>query len=103
MSSAGSNDGLPVEAFAEHTRSLAMHSSGDEEDVKSYETSEGYQYIPSPIFDNGTTPAAKAEVYEPLRIKDEPHPGAFPPGGVAHAFRGVDTSRGFYPSVATGY
>lgn len=103
LTSSGSNDGLPVEAIAEHTKSLAMHSSGDEEDVKGYETGEGYEYIPGPLFDHGPTQTAKTEVYEPLRIKDEPHPGAFPPGGIAHAFRGVDTSRGFYPSVATGY
>lgn len=102
MTIAGSNDGIPVDALAEH-KSMMMHSSGDEDDIKGYETNDAYQYIPGPLYDHANTQAAKAEVYEPIPIKHEATTSVFPPGGVASAFRGVDTSRGLYSTVATGY
>jgi hypothetical protein len=106
MSSTSSNEGMPIEPYGDHSKSLGMHSSGDEDDAKGYDATDAYQYIPGPLYDNGSAQQAKAGLGEPLRVKDEAYGAAFPPGGVVQAawrFRAVDSSRGLYPGVTTGY
>ena len=106
MSSTSSNEGMPIEPYSDHSKSLGMHSNGDEDEPKGYDATDAYQYIPGPLYDNGPAQHAKAGLGESMRLKDEAYGAAFPPGGVAQAawrLKGVDSSRGFYPTLATGY
>jgi len=107
MSSSSSNEGIPIEPFTEHGKPIVMHSSGDEDDIKGYDATDRYQYIPSPLYDQGPAQQAKTGLGESLRIKHEAYGAAFPPGGMAQTawperFRAVDSSRGFYTGI-TGY
>jgi len=105
MSSASSSDGGPVDPHAGRSKSMVMHSSGDEDDIQKLEKCDEYQYIPSPLYDS-TVADSRTDMYEPLRLKEE----ILAPAGVAstwprgtYRFKGVDSSKGFYPSVDAGY
>ena len=113
-SSATSISAPTIESMVE-SKPVMISSSTTDEAYKPLDHVDGYQYFPSPLYDAGLPQPTKSDssgrTYDPTgRVKDEVAP-AFPPGGVAGAwnvgrcgqFQGVSSSRGYYPSVDTGY
>lgn len=96
LSSAKALTGMPLL----EPKSTAMYSSGHGNDVEGYSTVDPCQNIQG-LF--SYTPTIEAEAYEWTSIKQEQTTGDFSPGGVASAFREVDTSRSLYLSVLAGY
>lgn len=99
VSSASSLSGGPVEGLVGDQHMM------DEDESKAIEGFDGYQYYPSPIYEAGIPPGAKAEssnYQDGRRIKEE-YPGSTSTTGwhvgSCGRFQGMETSRGYYPDL----
>ncbi|KAF2092057.1 p53-like transcription factor [Saccharata proteae CBS 121410] len=103
VSSASSISGGPVEGLVGEQGMAA-----EEEEGKTIDHYDGYQYYPSPIAEAGLPVGMKSE-YDPVkRVKVEYADSSLPPSswsmGGCGRFQGTETSRGYYPSdLHTGY